>query len=222
MTGARYTGNTVAPPEWAADFVGGRETVAPFPAKLDAAQFNDVSGIKVVVGVAGAAANATSIPVAALTLPAIAEQALITYGNVAIKAGTVLTFGAVGSKKFAKLTADALLGATTLAVEALPTALVSGDTSYHNTAGMKVVLSGKLIGRTRTERDAGTGFGPWATGDHEVYLTLFDVDLNQNTDVELYRNGRMVKENYLPDFAVMTSDELAALRAAYQTITGKD
>lgn len=73
----------------------------------------------VVVGAAGAAPAATSVPVAALT--------------AAIPSGTVLNFG---TNKFARLTADAIVGAVTLTVAAIPTALVSGDTAtYAGTAG---------------------------------------------------------------------------------------
>lgn len=59
-----------------------------------------------------AAANATSVTVDAL--------------ESNLKKGTLLDFGV---KKFAKLTADALAGATTIAVEALATALVDNDTA---------------------------------------------------------------------------------------------
>ena len=77
---------------------------------LDFGSYDDVS---VVVGVAGALANATSVPVAALSGP--------------IPNGTILDFA--GSGKFAKLTAAAIAGATSLTVEALPQALVSTDTA---------------------------------------------------------------------------------------------
>ena len=64
----------------------------------------------VTVAAPGAAQNATSIPVAALT--------------IALPSGYVLDFG---TNKFARLTADAAIGAVSLAVSALPTALIAGD-----------------------------------------------------------------------------------------------
>jgi hypothetical protein len=67
-----------------------------------------------VVSAAGAAGGATSVPVAALTR--------------AIPNGTKLIF-LPGANKSAKLTAAAIVGATTLTVEAIPTALVSGDSA---------------------------------------------------------------------------------------------
>jgi hypothetical protein len=88
--------------------------------------------VSVVVGVAGAAADATSVPVAAL--------------SAAIPSGTVLSFG---GQKFARLTAIAALGATALTVAALPKALVSGDTAtYAGTVGSgpKVLKAGTVVG----------------------------------------------------------------------------
>lgn len=67
-----------------------------------------------VVSAAGAAQNAVSIPVAALT--------------AAIPTGTKLIF-LPGALKTATLTAPASIGATALTVAAIPTALVSADTA---------------------------------------------------------------------------------------------
>lgn len=88
--------------------------------------------VTVVVGVAGAAADATSVPVAAL--------------SAAIPSGTTLDFG---TNKFARLTANAAAGATSLTVAAIPKALVSGDTAtYAGTVGSgpKVLKAGTAIG----------------------------------------------------------------------------
>lgn len=72
--------------------------------------FGQVAAFNVTVGVAGAAIGATSIPVAALPGP--------------IPVGKLLDFGA-GKK--AEVTTAALAGATAVVVEALVTAVVSGD-----------------------------------------------------------------------------------------------
>ncbi len=194
------TANTLSSPVWAADFLG-RDHLLPGGAKLNAALFTAVDAVTVVVGAAGAAGGATSVPVAALT--------------GAIPSGTVLNFG---TNKFARLTSAAAAAATTLTVAAIPTALVSGDTATYAGVGLNTIPSGTLLGRTIAERDAGTGFGPWATSDDEVYLLAFDVtNFTTNTDCELYRNGQtsVVKEDFLPNWANWTANMKTALRAAY-------
>lgn len=88
--------------------------------------------VTAVVGAAGAALGATSVPVAALTS--------------AIPSGTVIDFGGA---KFARLTAIAAAGATALTVTALVTALVSGDTAtYAGTtgSGKKRLPAGTAVG----------------------------------------------------------------------------
>jgi hypothetical protein len=197
------TANTLSSAVWAGDFLG-REHLVPGGARLDAAQFYRTDSVVATVGVAGAAQGATSVPVAALT--------------GAIPSGTVLDFGGA---KFARLTAAAAAGATSLTVAALPTALVSTDTARYTGVGVRDVPSGTLLGRTVTEREAGTGYGPWASGDDEVYLLAFDVtDPSINADCELYRNFGIVKENLLPGWANYTSGMKTALRGAYRCTTG--
>lgn len=128
-----------------------REHVLPGGARLDAAQFTGADAVKVAVGVAGAAQGATSLPVT--TLPdAVPAGALLNFGarsaqsvvvgaagaaadatsvpvdalTAALANGTVLDFG---GQKFARLTAAATAGATSLTVAALPKALVDNDTA---------------------------------------------------------------------------------------------
>lgn len=197
------SGNTLTSPVWAADFLN-REHLVPGGAKLNSALFFAVDSVVVTVGAAGAIATATSIPVAALT--------------GAIPSGTVLNFG---TNKFATLSAAAAAGATSLTVLAIPTALVSGDTARYAGVGVRNVPSGTLLGRTITEREASTGFGPWASGDDEVYLLAFDVtDPSINADCELYRNFSIVKENFLPGWTTYTAGMKTALRAAYRCTSG--
>lgn len=215
MARNRFIGNQRTSPTWMADWAG-REHLALFPAKLDPAQFSDASGIKAVsTGVAAIAA--TSVPVTALTYPANASTTLISAGNVVIPKGTVLRFGA--DAKLAVLTADALVGATALTVAPLLTALAANDTAYYNKFGGIFVPSGTLIGRTFAERDANIAFGPAdvAGPDDEIFLTAFDVaDASDNADVELYRNGERVYENYLPNYASLSGPTVTKIRALYQ------
>jgi hypothetical protein len=65
---ARIVDNTnqLTSPAWAGDFLN-REHLVPGGARLDQAQFYAPDSVVATVGVAGAAQNATSIPVAALS-----------------------------------------------------------------------------------------------------------------------------------------------------------
>lgn len=203
---------SVSSPRWLAE-PSLQENFARFPAKLVAADFTDKDIITIVVGAAGAAGNATSVPIDSFTFPT---------GITKIPKGTILYFG---GEKIAVLTAD-YTGGASITVAALPNALADNDSAVFKPFGERVsVPSGTLVGRTYAERSAGTGFGPWTSGDNEVYLTVVDVyDAAVNNDVTLLRNQVFVKENYLPRWAALSlvSDWLTALRANYKTLVGKD
>jgi len=212
MPGVTYQPNTIAAPEWAGDF-GGREHIMAIPAKIDPTLFTDGLGIPLVVGSAGALANATTIPL----------TAAISGLQSPINVGSTLSFGAAGSKKFAKLTATAKNGDTSLTVEALPTALVSTDTAVWSKFGRKTIKSGTLIGRTYAERDAGASFGPAVYNDDEFYILMFDrIDAFNDNDIELYRPTSQVKENFLPEWTTISVNAqlLAKLRSTYQCYQG--
>lgn len=197
--------NQLAAPVWAGDYFN-REHLVPGGAQVDPAQFVATDAVTVVVGAAGALADATSIPVDALSGP--------------IPSGTVLDFG---GKKLAVLTAAAAAGATALTVRAIPTAVVDNDTAVYAGVGRKVIPTGTPVGRTFAERAAGTAFGPAINTDDEIYLVAFDVpDADRNPEIELYRHSSVVKENFLPGYAAMDADLLTALRAAYITTVGAE
>lgn len=125
---------------------------------------------KVTVGSGGAAKGATTLPVVAL-LVALVQGALLFFGKIAsvtvtvsapaiatatsisvnalsgpLPSGTVLDFG---GGKFARLTAAAAAGATSLTVSALPTALAGGETAtYLGGAKVARVLADAAIGAT--------------------------------------------------------------------------
>lgn len=204
-TNPNYQPIDSTPPVWAGDYLS-RETVMPVPVKLDAAQFNAEDAVIVVVGAAGAAANATTVPVDALPGP--------------IPLGTLLDFG---GKKVARLSAPAAAAATSLAVDAIPTALVDNDAATYKGVGLKRVPSGTPIGRTFSERDAGTAWGPAADTDDEFYLTTREIsDLTKDQTTEIYRHNKVVKENYLPGWATMATAIKTKIRALYSCIGGKD
>lgn len=208
MASISFPGNQLTPAAWAADGRGA-ETLVPGGARVVASQFNATDAV-VVTTSGSAAADATSIPVTAL--------------SGAIPSGTLLYFGE--AKEFARLTANAAAGATSLTVEALPSAIESGDTATYAGTGTKpkTIKAGTLLGRTYTERDAGTGFGPAdVAADEEIYLLAFDVtDAAKNPDCELYRHERLVKENMLPGWSSLTTQQKTKIRALYQCVTGRD
>lgn len=224
MAEVSYSGNVRTSPRWLGDFEQ-PDHLLPVPARLDAAQFTSAAGVTVTL-TANAAQGATTVAVTALALPFAASTALISGGNTVIPAGTTLYFGGA---KVATLTAAATLGATSLTVAALPTALVSGDTTQFNPFGTLFVPSGTAIGRTWAERNSSTNYGPAASSDNQIFLTRYDtVDALRNPDVELVRPGSVVKENYLPGYGGVLgtsgspSAVLTAIRAVYTCVIGKD
>lgn len=167
-------------------------------------------------GGAGTAVIATTTPgVAAVT--EISVDALLGT----IPKNTLLRFG-VG--KVAYTTAAAAVGATSIAIEALVADLVDNDEAVYSGSGRKAVKSGTLLGRTFTERDAETGFGPAVHTDDEIFLLAFDKDdVTNDPDITLYRHQGGVKENLLPDWAAIAADAnlLAALRSRYHCYKGE-
>lgn len=154
-------------PGFIGDFLS-REHVLPGGIKLDAAAFSNANSINAVVGSAGAAAAATSIPVTALAGPipsgtvlnfGPAPDVVVTVGSAGaatdattipvdaltgpIPSGVTLAFG---SKKFATLTAAAAEGATSLTVAAIPTAVVDNDAAtYVSTTDRTATLTANAI-----------------------------------------------------------------------------
>ena len=193
----------MAPARWIGDYLD-REHLVPGGARLDPAQFEDSEAVRVAV-TAAAAAAATSITVTALAAP--------------VPAGTILDFG---GDEFARTTTVANAGATTIAVAALPQALEGGEVAFYRPRGArKHVPAGTLVGRTYTERDADTPFGPAADADDEVYLLAFDLsDAGGDADCDLYRPGSIVKENFLTTFPGLSTALKAKVRATYLCTRG--
>lgn len=201
-------------PGFLGDFLS-REHVLPGGIKLDASTFYGEDAVKAVVGAAGALANATSVPVAALA--------------DAIPSGTLLDFG---GKKFARLSAAAAAGATSLAVDAIPTALVSGDTAYYLPEGTpKRAAAGTPVYIALSDFEAGANGGaqwkycgpgvtPHATTDI-VRILAFDVtDVDANNDGDILRPGTLIKINHLPEWDNLDAATKVHLRAQYQCTVG--
>ena len=205
MAGVNTYLNQLTSPTWAGDFLD-REHLMPGGAKVDASQFMATDGAAVTL-TANALVNAVSIAVSALANP--------------IPSGTLLRFGA---GKYAYTTANAAAGAVTIAVEALPVALTSGDKATYKGTGTKPVTipSGTLLGRTWAERDAGTAFGPAVDADEDIFFLAFDItDATKNNDADLYRHNSIVKENFVPGWANLSSTLKAFVRSRYQCTVGK-
>jgi hypothetical protein len=186
----------------------GKQNIAPVT--TDASSLTGGAGTAAVATTTPGVAAATTLAVDALTGP--------------VPAGAVLRFG---TGMHAYVTADAATGDTSITVEAITADIADNSTAYYSQFNRKYIPSGTLIGRTYTERDANAAWGPAAHTDDEFLLTAFDIiDASVNPDAEGYRNGKVVKENYLP---LMTrerlsgdADLLTKLRASYVCINGTD
>jgi len=89
--------------------------------------------------------------------------------------------------------------------------------------GRRFIASGTAVGRTIAERDASTAFGPLAVGDAEVFLVYHDVaNADDINDIELYRPGSVVKENFLPGFAGLIQGVKDLIRATYLCTRGSE
>jgi len=205
MAQITFNPNQITSPVWAGDFLN-REHLVPGGAQVNPALFNAVDAVVVTVTTPGAAALDTDIGCEPLSGP--------------IPVGTVLDFGGV---KFATLTQSASAGDTFLVVRELPNNIAEGDTATYKGVGKVVIPTGTPVGRTFDERAAGEGFGPATEADDEVYLVAFEVpDAERSAEIELYRHGSVVKENFLPGYAALDPDLLTLLRSLYTTTIGAD
>lgn len=213
MAQVTFSSETFLFPGWAAEELrpdrlisGGRLTAAAFPF---------LNQVQVTVGSAGAAIAATTIPIAALTLSNPLSK---LTGNI-IPVGTTLDFG---GSKFATLTAAAAVGATSLTVRALVTAVVNNDTATYIGGEMrKPVAGGIFVGRTIAERAANTGFGvpDVSTPDDELFLTAFAVtDALINPDIVMLRHRTKIYEDLLPGWSGLAAPVKAAIRSRYDCL----
>ena len=185
------------------------KVLVPGGARVIASEFFAPDAVRVVVATGGAAANATAIPV----------DALVIQNGKDIPANTVLDF--TGTKKFAVLTAAAVAGATSLTVEALPTALVAGDLAVYSGRTDKPIQAGLLVGRSFADRASRLPFGVADVAtDEDIYLIAIGcADANINPEVTLLRYQSLIYEDRLPGWATMTTQQKTKIRSLYQCIT---
>lgn len=181
------------------------DILVPGGARIIASEFFAPDAVRVVVAVGGAAINATVIPIDALS------------GSIPV--GAILDF--TGTKKFAVLTAAAVAGATSLTVEALPTALVATDLAVYSGRVDKPIQSGILVGRSFSDRASRLPFGVADVAtDEDIYLIAIGAaDANINPEVVLLRYQSLIYEDKLPGWAAMTSPIKTKIRSLYQCIT---
>ena len=181
------------------------DILVPGGARIIASEFFAPDAVRVVVAVGGAAISATVIPIDALS------------GSIPV--GAILDF--TGTKKFAVLTAAAVAGATSLTVEALPTALVATDLAVYSGRVDKPIQSGILVGRSFSDRASRLPFGVAdVSTDEDIYLIAIGAaDANINPEVVLLRYQSLIYEDKLPGWAAMTSPIKTKIRSLYQCIT---
>lgn len=181
------------------------DILVPGGARIIASEFFAPDAVRVVVAVGGAAINATVIPIDALS------------GSIPV--GAILDF--TGTKKFAVLTAAAVAGATSLTVEALPTALVATDLAVYSGRVDKPIQSGILVGRSFSDRASRLPFGVADVAtDEDIYLIAIGAaDANINPEVVLLRYQSLIYEDKLPGWAAMASPIKTKIRSLYQCIT---
>lgn len=199
MTNGQVTYDNQTSPVWIKDYIN-REHNLPGGAALDAKAFRP--GPVTITKDGAGTAGQTSIVVNALTTE--------------IKDGDFIAFGA----QVVVASADVAVGATTIPVKALTANIADDAAGVYIPPRAMVVKSATLVGRTYAEQATGAPFGPWAAGDAEVYLTIFDVqDLNHKAEVELLRPGTIVATNRIPGFASRPAPEIARIRELYTAIT---
>lgn len=169
-------------------------------------QYKETPGtapVVVTVGVAGASANDTTVPVAAL--------------SGLIPNGTVIDLGA---KKFVRLTADAAAAATSLTVSAIPTALVSGDTGTYAGVkgyGKKTLKAGTVVG----DLLGGGLVGPRVVSTNPA-MGVLETDATENDPAAPLSGygvivGGYLYENLLPEASGSPAVLLTAMKTELNT-----
>jgi len=178
-----------------------------------------LGGSVVTVDTGGAAQAATAVPVKALTQ--------------ALPKGTVLDFGAAG--KLAELSADAAVGATSLAVDALPTALVAGDQAQvtgdpktaYGAGAYKSIPAGTVMTQLLTGANAGKLVPRAARPAGNTDPATCILETNANESNGFFSNdsltgygcilGGVLFENLLPDADPATGLLPTAFKTELQT-----
>jgi hypothetical protein len=183
-----------------------REHILPGGIMLDASAFGGNPGV-VNVKVNDADVNAAETSFGVDALP----------GD--IPSGTVLLFS---DGSFAKLSADAAEGATSLTVVALTHDIADDATaSYDPEPTFDLVAAGTLVGRTIAEQQNGDPFGPYGDSDDEIYIVADETDVSDgDVGTNVVRHGSLIKTNFLPSWTDASAAAKTDLQAAYELIKG--
>lgn len=190
-------------PAWATEPIGPQNMI-PGGAQVDPTMFSSSDAFTVTVTSAE-----TASPTATIAVEPI---------DGSIPAGYTLNFGA---GKYATLNSVAAIGTTSLDAS-LTSNLIGTETAlFPGVSGKKFIPAGTLVGRTYAERDAGIRFGPYASGDEEVYLLAFDTpDAAINPECELLRHQTLVRDHLLPGWVNLPTDNKTIIRNLYQCVRG--
>ena len=87
--------------------------------------------------------------------------------------------------------------------------------------GRVYIPAGTPVGRTYAERVAGTGYGPADAADEQFFLVAFDCyNALDNPDLVFYRPGKVVKQNFIPDWVSLDAGVQAKVQTVYTCIEG--
>ncbi|MDX2215511.1 MAG: hypothetical protein SFY66_19765 [Oculatellaceae cyanobacterium bins.114] len=194
-------------PNWLGTKITDPKVVIPGGILLNAAAFprEDQVVVTLAAGAVTAGSNKTLTAATALT------------GN--IPAGTILDFGA---GEFATLTTGATKGATSITGVTLAADLEGSESATYLGVGDRKIEGGAFLGRTLTERDAGTGYGiADPANDEQFALLLHDVDLSEeDVAAGIQPNaGNVIYENLLPGWSALSSQAKTKVRSLYHCVT---
>jgi len=90
-----------------------------------------------------------------------------------------------------------------------------------NSNGYKYLESGTLLGRTTTEANNGTGFGPAADTDDEYYLAAHDVQyITETPEVAAVRPDTLIRADQLPNWGSLSSALKTVIKDKYEVLPG--
>ncbi len=179
-------------PGFVGDFLN-REHVLPGGVKLNASTFTGSDDIRVEV-TAAVAANATTVPVVALSRD--------------IPTDTTVMFGAPADGKFARLSEESPTGDNSLVTYPVPKDLAVGDVGYYSPPGTtKRIPAGTPVKISNTVLESSAASGAlWssagngiAAGTNDIVRILaYDVqDVEDNNDGDLLRKGTLLRVNHM-------------------------
>lgn len=104
--------------------------------------------------------------------------------------------------------------------------ILPGGVQLDATAFPDGAVAGTLVGRTFAEGDAGTAFGVAADTDEQVYILARDTPKGETgvtkLDADVVRHGSLIRYNYLPNWATVSSALKTKLADDYELTQGTE